>query len=243
MNQIHIAPSILSADFRVLEREVQSAQDAGADRIHCDVMDGAFVNNITFGPMVVEAVRKSVTIPLDVHLMIQDPIRYVDDFCNAGASTLTVHAEASPDLAAVVAKITAHGVRPGVTVNPDVAVDLFVRQLTLFDQVLIMTVPAGKGGQTFVMSTVAKIKRVFDEARALGKIIDIEVDGGINDKTAELCAANGANVFVAGNFVFKSDDYRGRISLIREAAQKGLRALNDSESKSEFGRGSAPKTP
>jgi ribulose-phosphate 3-epimerase len=225
MKTVEIAPSILSADFRYLEREVQAAQDAGADRIHCDVMDGAFVSNITFGPLVIQAVRKAVTIPLDVHLMIQDPIRYIDDFCNAGASTLTVHAEACTDLAAAVAKITAHGVRPGVSVNPDVPVDLFVKQLALFDQVLIMTVPAGRGGQTFVMSTVAKIRRTFDEARALNRPVDIEVDGGINEQTAELCAQNGANVFVAGNFVFNSDDYRGRISAIREAAQKGLRTL------------------
>jgi ribulose-phosphate 3-epimerase len=225
VTRIEIAPSILSADFRCLEREVQAAQDAGADRIHCDVMDGAFVNNITFGPLVVEAVRKAVSIPLDVHLMIQDPLRYADDFCSAGANTLTVHAEVCKDLAAVVGKIRGHGVRPGITVNPEVPVDLFIRELSLFEQVLIMTVPAGRGGQTFVMSTVAKIKRVYDEAAASGRAVDIEVDGGINDETAQLCAANGANVFVAGNFVFNSDDYRGRISSIREAAQRGFRTI------------------
>lgn len=216
---IKIAPSILSADFRTLEREVKDAEQAGADMIHCDVMDGVFVPNITFGPMVVEAVRKCVTIPLDVHLMIVEPHKYIDAFCRAGASTLMFHAEASGDVGRDVDAIRAHGVRTGVVVNPDKPVSLFEQHVARMDQVLIMTVFAGFGGQKFMPEMLDKIRAVRTIAGRVRPELDIEVDGGIADQTAAQCAAAGANVFVAGNYVFNSDDYAGRIAAVRKAAQ------------------------
>jgi ribulose-phosphate 3-epimerase len=219
-----VAPSILSADFRALEREVKAVQDAGADRIHCDVMDGHFVPNITFGPMVIEAVKKSVTIPLDVHLMIAEPDRYIDAFCDAGADILLVHAEACKDLGATLRRIRARNVKPGVAVDPDKPVGLFLPRLASIDQVLIMTVCAGFGGQAFIADSLPKIKAVADEAARLGLALDIEVDGGINHDTARACAQHGANIFVAGNYVFHSNDYQGRIKAVRVAAENAFKA-------------------
>lgn len=219
--QIQIFPSILSADFRCLEREVKAAQDAGADRIHCDVMDGNFVPNITFGPLVVEAVRRCVTIPLDVHLMIADPAKYVDDFCRAGASILTVHAEVCADLPAVLAAIRNHGVKPGVSVNPDKPISLFTEHLPIIDQVLIMTVFAGFGGQAFIPESLEKIAALHREAQKRHPSLDIEVDGGINEQTAYDVARHGANLLVAGSFIFGHQDYAKRIRALREAAERG----------------------
>jgi ribulose-phosphate 3-epimerase len=219
--KIEVAPSILSADFACLEREVKAAQDAGADRIHCDVMDGHFVPNITYGPIIIEAVRRCVTIPLDVHLMIDNPEKQVDEFCRAGADTLIVHAESSPDLPAVAAAIRKHKVRPGVTVNPEKPASMFLDHLGLFDQVLVMTVHAGLGGQVFIPAMLDKIGAVHARAASLKRAVDIEVDGGINGRTAFVCAKRGANVFVAGSFVFRGTDYAASIKTIRKAAQKG----------------------
>jgi ribulose-phosphate 3-epimerase len=219
--KIEVAPSILSADFACLEREVKAAQDAGADRIHCDIMDGHFVPNITFGPLVVEAVRRCVTIPLDVHLMIENPEKQIDDFCRAGADTLIVHAECCRDLPFTAAAIRKHKVRPGVTVNPEKPAGLFLDHLGIFDQVLVMTVHAGRGGQKFIPEMLEKIGDVYKKVIAIKRMVDIEVDGGINGETAYECARRGVNVFVAGSFVFKNPDYAASIRTIREAARKG----------------------
>lgn len=221
---IKIAPSILSADFRHLEREVKDAEQAGADYIHCDVMDGSFVPNITFGPLVVEAVRKCVSIPLDVHLMIVNPGNYIDAFCNAGSSILTFHAEASSDIAGDLEKIGAHGVGRGVTVNPDKPADLFLPHLESIDQVLIMTVYAGFGGQAFIPEMLDKIRETRTQADKRRPSLDIEVDGGVNHDTAAQCAAAGANVLVAGSYIFGAEDYRDRIEALRTGARKGLEA-------------------
>ncbi len=215
---VKIAPSILSADFRRLEREVKDAEQAGADLIHCDVMDGVFVPNLTFGPMVVEAVKKCVSIPLDVHLMIVEPHRYFDAFCSAGADTLTFHAETSRGVPEDIAAIRRNGVRPGVVVNPDKPAELFLPHLESIDQVLIMTVYAGFGGQSFIREMLDKVRLVREEAGRRRPELDIEVDGGINGETAAECSAAGANVFVAGNYVFNSDDYAGRIAAVRKGA-------------------------
>jgi len=223
MKKIEIAPSILSADFRTLEREVKAAQDAGADRIHCDVMDGHFVPNISFGPLVVEAVKKCVSIPLDVHIMISDPIKYAADFCSAGADVLCFHAEALNNIGEIkklLDEIRSKGVRPGVAVNPDKPVDLFMSELASIDQVVIMSVYAGFGGQKFIVDTMEKVRAVRNAAVEQGLDLDIEVDGGVNGETAELCAKAGANVLVAGSFVFGSGDYEGRIRAVRESANK-----------------------
>jgi ribulose-phosphate 3-epimerase len=221
--RIQILPSILSADFRRLEREVKAAQDAGADRIHCDIMDGHFVPNITFGPLVVEAVRRCITIPLDVHLMILEPEKHIDDFCNAGAGTLIVHAEVCRDLPSVLAQIRKKKVRPGVSVNPDKPISLFTDHLALIDQALIMTVFAGFGGQKFIPASLEKIADLRAQAEISNPSLDIEVDGGINEQTAYDVAKHGANLLVAGSYVFGRKDYAGRIRTLREAAMRGER--------------------
>lgn len=218
---VSITPSILSADFRVLEREVKDAEAAGADRIHCDVMDGMFVPNITFGPLVVEAVKKCVTIPLDVHLMIHEPGRYIDAFCRAGSDVVTVHAEACDDVRGVIDAIRSHGVRAGVCVNPDKPVSLFTQHLDRIDQILIMTVYAGFGGQAFMPDMLAKIREVRDRCVVASCSPDIQVDGGIDNLTAGPCVEHGANVLVAGSYIFASGNYRERIEALRHAAQRG----------------------
>ena len=217
--KIEIAPSILSANFRILGKEVSAAQEAGADRIHCDVMDGHFVPNLTFGPVVISAVKKCVSIPLDVHLMISNPSDYIAQFCEAGADTVIVHAEVCNDIPGIITRIKREGKRAGISVNPDKSIDLFLPYLALLDQVLIMTVFAGFGAQTFMPETLPKIKAVHEEAVKKGLAIDIEVDGGINPQTARKCAENGANVFVAGNYVFSGPDYAERIDTLRKAAR------------------------
>jgi ribulose-phosphate 3-epimerase len=216
---IHVAPSILSADFRVLEKEVKEAEACGADRIHCDVMDGHFVPNLTFGPFVIEAVKKCVSIPLDVHLMISNPQKYIAEYCDAGANVLTVHAEVcAGDLEQVLSEIRRRKVRAGASVNPDKGVDLLLPHLAHMDQALIMTVYAGFGGQKFIPGMLAKVNAVRDEATRKNLKLDIEVDGGINHESAALCAQEGANVFVAGSYVFGSKNYAERIGAIRKAA-------------------------
>lgn len=210
--RIEVAPSILAADFRRLEEEVKAVQDAGADRIHCDIMDGHFVPNLTFGPIIIEAVKKCVSIPLDVHLMIYHPEKYVDQFCDAGADVLMVHAEACEDLPRVLESIKTRGVKSGVAVNPDKSIDLFLPYLNKIDQILIMSVYAGFGGQKFIPQTIDKVKVVAGLIAEKYSNIDLEVDGGINNKTAKMCIDNGVNVLVAGSYVFGSDDYRKRIA-------------------------------
>jgi ribulose-phosphate 3-epimerase len=223
-NRIKIAPSILSADFRVLEQEVHAVEQAGADMIHCDVMDGMFVPNITFGPMVVGAVKKCVSVPLDVHLMIAKPGRYIDAFCEAGADILTVHAEECTDLPATIASIKKHGVKAGVTVNPDKETELFLDYLDQIDQVLIMSVYAGFGGQKFIPEVMDKVRTVQEEAEKKNIQVDIEVDGGINHETAAIAAEAGARVFVAGNYIFKNRtiSYAESICAIRQAAEQAI---------------------
>lgn len=218
---VQVHPSILSADFRALERDVQSAQDAGADRIHCDIMDGHFVPNITFGPLVVEAVRKCVSIPLDVHLMISDPVTYAPRFCDAGADYVTVHAELRDTAAEAIRLIAEKGVGAGVTVNPDQPVELLLPYLDRVKQVLLMTVHAGFGGQKFIPDVLEKVERVYREARDRGVPVEIQVDGGINEHTALQCAQRGANLFVAGSYIFGSGDHAQQIELVREGARKG----------------------
>jgi ribulose-phosphate 3-epimerase len=213
--KIEVAPSILAADFRYLEREVKAVQDAGADRIHCDVMDGHFVPNLSFGPFIVEAVKKCVSIPLDVHLMMYHPEKYINQFCDAGSNIIMVHAEACEDLAEVLSSIKSKGVKSGVAVNPDKPVELFLPHLDKIDQILIMSVYAGFGGQKFMSETMEKVKRVAAMISEKYNHIDIEVDGGVNNDTAKISIQNGVNVLVAGSYIFGSKDYKGRIASLR----------------------------
>jgi ribulose-phosphate 3-epimerase len=215
---LRIAPSILSADFGRLAEEVRAAEAAGADWVHVDVMDGRFVPNITIGPLVVEAVRKATRLPIDAHLMIVEPERYVEAFAQAGADVVSVHAEASPHLHRTLQAIRAAGARPAVALNPSTPLSAVEWVLGDCEMVLLMSVNPGFGGQQFIEAVVEKIRRLRAMAEDRGLALDIEVDGGIKPGTAATVAAAGANVLVAGTAVFGADDYRAAIADLRRAA-------------------------
>jgi len=211
-----LAPSILAADFARLGDQVAEAARAGADRIHVDVMDGHFVPNITIGPPVVKALKRVTKLPLDVHLMIADPDKYIGAFADAGASMMSVHVEVLPHLHRTIYAIKALGVKAGVGLNPSTPVVAISEVAGDVDFVLVMSVNPGFGGQTFIPAAIDKIA----DLRALvgGRPIDIEVDGGVTPETAPKVVAAGANALVAGSAVFRSGDYKASIAAIRNAA-------------------------
>ncbi len=220
-----IAPSILSADFGRLADEVRACEAGGADLIHVDVMDGRFVPNITIGPIVVEAVRRATRLPLDVHLMIEEPERYLDDFARAGADILSVHVEACRHLHRVVQQIRDLGKRPGVVINPATPVDMVQHVLADVSLVLVMTVNPGFGGQKLIPGAVDKIRAVREMVTRAGLAVDVEVDGGVKIDNVDWVAAAGANVIVSGSGVFGKGggDYRAAIETLRKRAD-GVRA-------------------
>ncbi len=211
-----IAPSILSADFTRLGEEVKSVEQAGADYIHMDVMDGHFVPNITIGPMIVEAVRRITELPLDVHLMISAPDSFVEEFVKAGADMITVHAEAVNHLHRSIQHIRKAGARPAVSLNPASPLQTIEYVLGDVDMVLLMTVNPGFGGQAFIPEVIPKIERLREMIDGRGLDIEIQVDGGIGPETIGLVSSAGADVFVAGSAIFHSDDYAKTIRLMRE---------------------------
>lgn len=199
-----MAPSLLSCDFANIEREVQAVTTAGADWLHVDVMDGHFVNNITIGPPVVKAIKKVSKIPLDVHLMIESPEKYVDDFIKAGSDYLTIHVESTKNPLEVLRKIKSQNVKPGITLRPSTNLNEILPFLEEVSLVLIMTVEPGFGGQAFMSEQVEKIKSLKKEIQKRNLCVHIEVDGGINHETAKICRDAGANAFVAGSYIFGS---------------------------------------
>jgi ribulose-phosphate 3-epimerase len=213
MQRIIVAPSILAADFSRLDDEIHRVEAAGADWIHCDIMDGHFVDNISFGPEIVGIVRDLTNLPLDVHLMIEHADHYVPRFVKAGANSITVHVEpeAKHDVATTLRQIQDAGCRTGLTLNPETPFGVVEPFLDKIDLLLIMTVHPGFGGQPFRADQMQKVKR----ARSLNDKIDIEVDGGINARTAKLSIENGANVLVAGTSIFHSRDYATAIRELR----------------------------
>jgi ribulose-phosphate 3-epimerase len=217
---VRVAPSILSADFGRLAEEVRAAEEAGADLIHVDVMDGRFVPNITIGPTVLRAVRAATKLPLDVHLMIVEPERYVEEFVHAGADSISVHLEASPHLHRTVQLIRSLGKRASVAVNPHSSLDGLHTVLPDLSMVLLMTVNPGFGGQRFIDAVVPKIRSLRDEIDRRALDVDIEVDGGIAPDTAPIVVGAGATVLVAGSAVFgaPAHDYRGAIDALRAGA-------------------------
>jgi ribulose-phosphate 3-epimerase len=219
---VRIAPSILSADFGRLAEEVAAAEAAGADYIHVDIMDGRFVPNITIGPLVVRAVRKATKLPLDVHLMIVEPERYVDEFASAGADLISVHAEATPHLHRLIEHIRSLGKRASVALNPHSSLDSLRIVLPELSMVLLMTVNPGFGGQRFIQAVVPKIRELREEIVRRGLDVDIEVDGGIAADTAPIVVGAGANVLVAGSAVFAAPgkNYPAAIAELRRGAAR-----------------------
>ena len=204
MKKAKIAPSILSADFARLGQQVSEAEAAGADYIHIDVMDGHFVPNITVGPLIFKAVRDVTSLPLDVHLMIETPDRYVEDFIAAGADILTVHVETCPHLHRTVQQVKELGCRAGVTLNPSTPLSTLEEILAYVDLVLVMTVNPGFGGQSFIAEMLSKISRVRVMLDELDSRAELEVDGGVDSRTAPLVVGAGADVLVAGSAIFGS---------------------------------------
>jgi len=226
MNKVAISPSILSADFSRLAEEIAAVTKAGADAIHVDVMDGHFVPNITIGPMVIKAVRKSSRLPFDVHLMIAPVDQYIEAFADAGANILTIHPEAGPHLHRTIQLIKANGMKAGVALNPATSVSVIEEIIDEIDLVLIMSVNPGFGGQSFIDGQLRKIEKVRSLIDASGKSIILEVDGGVNEKTADKVIGAGANMLVAGSAVFRGNmaAYEANISRLRCGAPAGLPA-------------------
>ncbi len=218
---IKIAPSILSADFSRLGEEIKAIDHAGADYVHVDVMDGHFVPNITIGPLIVNAIRPVTELPLDVHLMIENPDQYIPDFAKAGADIIVVHAEAVRHLHRTIQLIKSLGKKAGVSLNPATSLSVLDIILPELDLVLLMTVNPGFGGQSFIESSLPKITELRRRIDALGLPIELEVDGGVKVDNIEQAAAAGADVFVAGSAVFGADDYRLTISQLKDNGAKG----------------------
>jgi ribulose-phosphate 3-epimerase len=212
MPELKIAPSLLSCDFANIEREVKAVEQAGADLLHVDVMDAHFVPNLTIGPPVVKAIKRVATKPLDCHLMMTDPHRYVEAFAKAGADILTIHVESNAPIGDTLKAIRDHGVKPGLVLNPDTGIEAAARWLDQIDILLVMSVWPGFGGQSFIPKVLDTVRA----ARELAPELDIEIDGGINAETVRQAVEAGANVLVAGSYVF-GGDYAERIASLRVA--------------------------
>ncbi len=210
-----VAPSILSADFSKLGEEIKAVEHAGADWIHIDVMDGHFVPNITIGPVVVSKIRKISDIFFDVHLMIENPGKYVEQFVKAGADLITIHAEACDDLESIIKKVKEFGCKVGVSINPETSLNAIAGIIQDVDLVLIMSVHPGFGGQSFIEDVLSKIRETREIIDKIDKKIHLEVDGGINDKTAKTAIEHGADVLVTGNFIFTSASYKDAIQSLK----------------------------
>ena len=215
---IKIAPSILSADFANLGREIRRLEECGVDMVHVDVMDGMFVPNITIGAPVVKALRKHTKLPFDVHLMIENPDKHIDDFVKAGSDIITVHEEATTHLHRTIQKIKGHGVKCGVALNPATPLENIKWILNDVDMILLMTVNPGFGGQSYIESMTQKVRELRNMIDERGLNIDIEVDGGISTKNIQMVAEAGANVLVSGSTIFNAKDMKQTVLDLKKLA-------------------------
>lgn len=220
---IKIAPSILAADFAKLGEEVKEVELAGAELIHIDVMDGHFVPNISFGSIVLDAIRPLTSLPLDVHLMIENPDQYIEQFAKAGADYITVHVEACRHLHRTIQLIRSYGVKPGVVLNPHTPIESIQHVLEDIDMVLFMTVNPGFGGQKFIHSVVPKVEALATIIKERGLNIEIEIDGGINAETIVPCAKAGATIFVAGSAIYSKEDRTVALQEILAAGEAAIK--------------------
>ncbi len=221
MAKTKVAPSILSADILHLEDEIERIEKAGADMIHIDIMDGHFVPNLTYGPKLVKSVRGITDLPLDVHLMIDNPQVFIERFATAGADNITVHSEVTTPIPQLFEIVKSFDVPFGVSIKPDTKLDAIADYLDMIDILLVMTVYPGFGGQEFIESTIPTIAEASKLKRENGYKYEIEVDGGINDQTVKTAAANGATLIVAGDYIFKSGDYKKAIDSLRVSCGQG----------------------
>ncbi len=217
-----ISPSILSCDYGKIAEELKDMELAGADYMHIDVMDGHFVPNLTLGAPVIKCIRKATDVPFDVHLMISDPLKYIDDFCDAGADIITFHTECDSPIGETIDKILSRGVKASLTVKPKTPVEDIFPYLDKLSMVLVMTVEPGFGGQSFMEDMMAKVSALRNEINARGLHCEIEVDGGINEKTIAIAAAAGADVFVSGNALFSSADRKAAVEKFKAIAEENF---------------------